>query len=188
MSLLYAIAKVREPKFWAAVNKTDSCWEWTKSVNNKGYGKFFVTKRPCKGCSRGLMYAHRFSWLLAHGDLPPDGMVLCHSCDNPKCVRPDHLFLGTLADNAKDSASKGRAWFQRYPEKVRRGDRHPKRLNPALIQCGSQQPRAKLTEQDIPFIKHWHSDGHLVSEIAQVFSVSETAIRRVVKGQGWTHV
>src|ERR1019366_3384667 len=104
-------------RFWLNVAKSkDGCWLWTASVDSGGYGVFDTGRR-----------SHRYSWELHHGPIPPsDGLIVtcvCHHCDNPRCVRPDHLFLGTQGDNMRDMAEKGR------------GARH----------AGESNPRAKLT-------------------------------------------
>lgn len=86
-------------RFWAKVRKTDDCWLWTASADGKGYGKMLVDGK--------LQQAHRLSWLIHTGESPGDWHV-CHKCDNPPCVRPDHLFLGTAVDNMRDMHAKGR--------------------------------------------------------------------------------
>ncbi len=91
----------REERFWKHVHKTDSCWLWTASVNDKGYGQLFV------GVGKSPLRAHRVSWEL-HRGLIPIGLLVLHHCDNPPCVRPDHLFLGTYKDSTQDMISKGR--------------------------------------------------------------------------------
>lgn len=88
-----------EDRFWVKVRKSDGCWEWTAASKQGGYGKIAVGRR--------LMLAHRVSWELANGPIP-DGLLVCHTCDNPPCVRPDHLFLGTQTDNMRDAVRKNR--------------------------------------------------------------------------------
>jgi hypothetical protein len=94
MQLAGAIAR-----FWARVEKTQACWNWRGSVRHFGHGHLNVL---------GVVtMAHRFSWTLTNGSIP-DGLNVLHHCDNPRCVRPDHLFLGTHADNVADMNAKGR--------------------------------------------------------------------------------
>lgn len=93
-----------EERFWEKVKKTSECWLWTAAVDRKGYGRI--------GLGPDLLGAHRYSWELAYGPIP-DGMAVLHHCDNPLCVRPEHLWLGTIADNNRDMIKKGRAWWQK---------------------------------------------------------------------------
>jgi len=88
-------------RFWEKVDTSRECWEWTGSKRPLGYGQMGIpgTNRP--------VGAHRISWELHFGPIPDD-MFVCHRCDNPKCVRPDHLFLGTPTDNVRDMVAKGR--------------------------------------------------------------------------------
>ena len=96
-------------RFWSRVRKSDGCWLWTGRVNDKGYGMFDGASSEHGKCSR---LAHRLSYLLATGVMPPVLMEVCHRCDVPGCVNPKHLFLGTHRDNMYDSIRKGRFRLQ----------------------------------------------------------------------------
>lgn len=95
-----------EERLWRNVSiQTEGCWEWLACKNPGGYG--IVRLSDGKN-----ILAHRLSWLSLVGPIP-DGLCVLHHCDNPPCVRPDHLFLGTLAENNKDMTAKGRHWAHR---------------------------------------------------------------------------
>lgn len=91
--------KIQE-RFWSLVEKTDGCWAWKGYTQEGRYGHFMVTPGHRQG-------AHRVAWQIAYGAIP-DGLHVCHRCDNPSCVRPDHLFLGTHRDNMRDMVARGR--------------------------------------------------------------------------------
>lgn len=95
--------KSPEEMLWRRVEKTDGCWLWTGGVNWKGYGRLGGGKPG----SKWRESAHRLSYRLTYGSIP-EGMHVCHRCDVPRCVRPDHLFLGTNTDNVRDAIRKGR--------------------------------------------------------------------------------
>lgn len=152
-----------ERRFWAAVEKTDNCWIWHGNLRTNGYGAFF---------QRGVFVrAHRMSWELLRGPIP-DGLEVCHNCptgDNPRCVRPDHLWLGTHADNMRDMAVKGRAY--------RLGVVH-----------GEQQGLSKLTENDVRIIRAERATGALLSTLAQRFNVHFSVIGKIARRRAWKHV
>lgn len=94
---LYRGGYTPEQRFWAKVDKTETCWLWTGS--GRRYGHLNVDSK--------LVRAHRFAWALANGPIP-EGLNICHSCDRGFCVNPDHLFLGTQKENVQDMHDKGR--------------------------------------------------------------------------------
>lgn len=108
----------KEPKrFWSrvAVGEADECWEWRVAKNSDKYGNFWIHDRSWR--------AHRVAWILTYGPIP-NGLLVCHKCDNPGCCNPYHLFLGTSKDNQIDSARKGRQAAKLTEEdvlKIRRG-------------------------------------------------------------------
>ena len=100
------MARNDKHSFWkkVKVGKDDECWEWLACKNKKGYGFFRVNWI--------LRRAHRFAWTVTYGKIP-EGLFVCHRCDNPGCCNPKHLFLGTNTDNMVDMISKGRASWQK---------------------------------------------------------------------------
>lgn len=103
-------------RFFDKINKTDNCWIWTAGLRGKsGYGTFKLKGK--------VIDAHRLSYKLHKGEIP-DGMFVCHTCDNRKCVNPEHLFLGTAKDNHQDAVNKGKVIFGWNTEKLKK---HPSR-------------------------------------------------------------
>lgn len=112
-----------EERFWSKVDKSGECWIWTGCLTNRGYGNFGVRK----GYN---IPAHRFAYELTCGPIP-EGFLACHHCDNRRCVRPDHLFLGSHRDNTQDCIRKGRFCS---------GDRHHKRIRQVASVATSEPP------------------------------------------------
>ena len=138
--------------FWEQVRKTDSCWLWTGRIQHgAGYGMFRTFKR---------IYAHRISYEIHKGRIPP-GLHVLHHCDNPPCVNPDHLFVGTMKDNIADAVSKRRHAF------------------------GSRNGHAKLKEDDVRIIRHCWRNGESQASLGRKFGVSSSTINHIVHGQSW---
>lgn len=145
-------------RFWMKVKVTETCWEWTATiVKDTGYGHFWLHDKNVR--------AHRASWEFFIGGIPEEVCVL-HHCDNPKCVRPDHLFLGTIEDNNRDRDNKGRAADTR----------------------GSKNAISKLTEGDIPDIRRRAAAGESHYAIARDYGVTDATIYAIAVGRAWKHV
>lgn len=143
-------------RLWSHVDKSGECWNWLGPTYNKGAGRVFHD---------GKVYAaYRLAWELTNGPIP-DGMFVCHKCDNRACCNPSHLFLGTPADNAADMVRKGRN------------------------SRGISHPRAKLSEADILSIREDHSSGKLgTTALARKYGVCRTHIQCILRGELWSHL
>jgi hypothetical protein len=144
----------------------NGCWNWIGATFSRtGYGSFRIDP---KSLHTG---AHRAAWIFYRGEIPSGAMV-CHHCDNRLCVNPEHLFLGTALDNSRDAAQKGRLnWKSDAPQrKLRKGERHP---------------AAKLTADDIRFIRSSDEAGSI---LALKYSVTRTNIYNIRNGKIWAHV
>lgn len=171
-----------ESRFWRKVNKTDSCWLWTGGKAHFGYGKFFAS-----GASSPAVRAHRFSWELHNGTIP-DGLLVLHNCpggDNPACVNPAHLWLGSYGDNAKDAAAKGRLPNAACGFHV--GDLHYTRTNPELALRGEACGNATMTEPLVLEIRR-RCPPERCADLAREFSVTPGAIWSIVNRRTWKHL
>ena len=153
-------------QFWSKVEKTDNCWKWHGSKTILGYGQLRIDYR--------LIAAHRFSYEMHYGPIPPKKHVL-HSCDNPECTRPDHLHLGTHQDNMQEAVERDRF-------------NHKPRI------WGEKHHLARLTEDNIKEIRAMfpktagRKKYGSISSIATRFSVSTGAIQSILNGITWKHV
>ena len=144
------------------VNKTSGCWEWIGSKRN-GYGRMIIGSRT-DGTRRSAS-AHRVSYELLHGEIPA-GMEVCHRCDNPCCVNPHHLFLGTRQDNIDDREKKG-------------GNNPPK---------GEKHTKAKLTESSVMEIRAKRIAGVPFGKLATEYGVCKKTIQDAASGKHWAHL
>lgn len=148
-----------EDRFWRFVVKTETCWLWVGARDRKGYGKITIDDRP--------VLAHRLSWELVHGPIP-DGLNALHNCpggDNPSCVNPAHLFLGTLQDNNADMLAKGR-----YAR-------------------GMGLHRSDLTDDDVREIRALYAAGGIAQrQLARRYGITQVSIGEIVRREVWKHV
>lgn len=146
-----------EDRFWRFVQKTPGCWLWTGSKNKQGYGHIKV----CKNGKEANVRAHRLSWVIHCGAIT-NGLNVLHHCDNPPCIRPDHLFLGTALDNAQDKVQKGR------------GMRH------------EQHTSAKLTITQVFEIRRLYQEfGTTQDRLARRYGVSQSLVGAIVREEIW---
>ncbi len=154
---------LREADFWARVDKAGACWWWLGAKNDNGYGmvsdgRYGKRKR-----------AHRVAWELTNGPIPP-GLFVLHSCDNPPCVNPAHLWLGTQADNMRDMDAKGRRrwedWFGHH-------------------QSGEANKMAKLAAAQVEEIRLLYPQGWGQRELAAMFGVSRPTISMILNRKRW---
>jgi hypothetical protein len=161
-------------RFWPRVNKTSECWLWLGSRDRHGYG--FFNRKTAKGWH--ATGAHRMAWELANGPIPR-GLQVCHRCDNPPCVRPDHLFLETSRGNSADRHQKGRD---------AKGHTHGSRTQPDLVARGDSHYMARLTSADVLRIRAAHASGMLQVQLAAAYRVTQSTISDVVLRRTWKHL
>ena len=161
------------------VSEVDGCWTWTGKRDEKGYGRIKIR------CEDGVWRphgAHRVSWEAHNGPIP-GGLWVLHRCDNPPCINPNHLFLGTAADNTADMMQKGR-----WKPGIARGDKNGAYTKPDRVLRGSRVGTSKLSEAEVFAIKRAIDDGEPHAEIAGRYDVSRALISQIGRGERWSHV
>lgn len=157
-----------EQRFWLHVLKTGQCWLWTGVKTPQGYG---MIRRP--GDRRSTLASH-ISYEMHYGPIPDDTWVL-HRCDNPPCVRPDHLFLGNRMDNVRDMWEKGRA--------------HTVINTGHQLSAGERNGHARLTATQAREIRERHSNEDTTPrELASTYGIAVRTIYAVLKGETWRDV
>lgn len=143
--------------FWSSAGAPDACWEWTGTRGAGGYGMIWLRQR--------VVLAHRVAWELTHGPIP-DGLFVCHHCDNRPCINPAHLFLGTSADNTADRHAKGRS----------------------RAALGEANGNAKLTPEDVRAIRTAFESGVSQGALGRQYGLWQTTVSDIVRGKTWKHV
>lgn len=148
--------------FWSKVRKTPTCWISLLSKDKDGYAQLHRAGKRTT--------AHRFSWTIHNGAIP-NGMFVLHKCDNPPCVRPSHLFLGTQQDNVADRDRKGRT--NRWANGARQGVKNP---------------RSILNEGQVKNIREAHARGIRRKDIAKAFGISIKTVDSIIYRLNWKHI
>ena len=142
-------------RFWVKVKRTDQCWEWQGTHDSDGYGQFTYNYKQIKAC--------KIAYILTHGQVPERFCVL-HTCDNPSCCRPDHLWLGTTQENTQDKINKGRQ------------------------ARGMTSGLSTTTEAEVRYIRYLYTIGMGQSQITRTLSKGKGCVNAIISGASWKHL
>jgi DNA-binding CsgD family transcriptional regulator len=148
---------MRKEVFWSQVDKTSSCWIWTGAKTGRGYGTFRVNRKQ--------RAVHRLSYELHHGPIPEEKMI-CHHCDTPLCINPNHLFLGDAKLNDEDMRNKNR--------------------QPNL--SGQRNGHSSLTSEKVQKIRQLYKEGQTQLQIAKRFKIQQPTVSKIVRRIRWAHL
>jgi hypothetical protein len=159
--VLHKITQKRIDRFWKYIEKKDGCWIWRGGLNSMGYGQFHIGNGKMALC-------HRLSWVVHRGPIDGDLCIL-HKCDNPKCVNPDHLFIGTMKDNMQDKANKKRN----------------------LKNIGEYSCQHKLTDCEATEIRKLYkraTRNFNIQSLAKKYNIGQTTVWEILNGRAWKHL
>lgn len=165
-----------EYRFWSRVTKTEACWIWNGPKTRDGYGRLMYQDKT-------TVRAHRLSYLLNVGPIA-EGMCVLHRCDNPSCVNPGHLYVGTHHDNASDRDIRGRGnipsrsganhWMKREPERVARGESFS---------------RSSITDEAVRMVRSRYACGDVTQKaLADEFGITRKNLHLILRMKTWKHV
>lgn len=169
-------------RFFSKVHKSpepNGCWEWEGAHFATGYGAFYADGK--------MQRAHRFIYESTFGPLPAAIMVL-HHCDNRRCIRPDHLYPGTHAQNMRDRDERHRTASGDQNGMRTRPDRNAVRLYPDRLARGERANKSHLTAADVSAIRAAHATGESQSALARRYGVSQAMVNKIVHRISWAHV
>jgi len=162
------------------IDTSGDCWEWTGFRKNSGYGQCHI--------KRNTVLAHRAVWMIFNGTIP-DNLLVCHTCDNPPCCNPKHLFLGTYLDNNRDRDSKGRNGLKGMKRnnwwmmgELSHWHKHPKNTQ------GENNGKHKLDSASIHVIRFRINQGDRISDISAHYHVSDSCIQKIKERRTWAHI
>ena len=155
-------------KFWARVEKTETCWYWKGWKESNGYGKLRLGKNQGR---IEVVKAHRFAWQLEHGEVP-EGSFVCHRCDVPNCVNPEHLWLGTCLENIQDMDMKGR-------RRTTKGYKISRNMK------AEKNPHAQITWEIVHAMRARYAEIGNIAQVSREFKRSRASAYFILKGDQW---